>query len=159
MSEMSCSVDAIIVEPVGRNTAPCAIVAAAHVKAQDPDALVLLVPADHHVTKIDAFVEAVRRAVPAAEGGKLVTFGITPDAPETGYGYIERAGEIHPGVFDVKAFKEKPDAQTAQTYVDSGLFSWNAGLFLFSPDVLMAEGQQHASEITQKAIEAYESAD
>ncbi len=155
MADMSRSVDAIIVEPMGRNTAPCAVVAAAHVKARDPNALVLLVPADHHVTKVDAFVAAVRRAVPAANNGKLVTFGIAPDRPETGYGYIERAGEIHPGVFDVKAFKEKPDAQTANTYVESGRFSWNAGLFLFAPETLLEEGAVHAGDITDKACLAY----
>ena len=158
MGALDRAVDAIIVEPMGRNTAPCAIVAAAHVKTRDPDALVLLVPADHHVTKVDAFVDAVKRAVPAAEDGKLVTFGITPDKPETGYGYIERGSETHPGVFDVKAFKEKPNTETAARYIASGDFSWNAGLFLFSPNTLLAEGRAHAAEITNQANRAYEAA-
>ena len=158
MDALGRAVDAIIVEPMGRNTAPCAIIAAAHVKTWDPDALVLLVPADHHVTKVDAFVDAVKRAVPAAEGGKLVTFGITPDKPETGYGYIERGGETHPGVFDVKAFKEKPTSETAAEYIASGDYSWNAGLFLFSPTTLLAEGHAYAAEITNQANRAYEAA-
>ncbi len=158
MSAMSRSVDAIIVEPVGRNTAPCAVVAAQHVKSRDPDALVLLVPADHHVEKPKNFAKAVHRAVPAARDGRLVTFGITPEGPETGYGYIEGAEALDDGVFAVEAFREKPNRETAEAYLKTGRYSWNAGLFLFSPDAFLSEAQVHADGITKSASAAYDKA-
>ena len=148
----------IIIEPVGRNTAPCAVVAALHAQAKDPEALILLAPADHHVTKPAAFRRSVAAAMPAAEAGNLVTFGIAARAPETGYGYIERGEIISPGVSSVAAFKEKPDLSLAQDYVASGNYQWNAGIFLFSPKTLLDEMQKFHPDIVEAACEAYERA-
>lgn len=159
MASKAYPLGGIITEPVGRNTAPVAVVAALHAQATDTDALVLLLPADHHVTKPDAFRAAVALAEPAARAGRLVTFGITPDAPETGYGYIEQAAELFGGCFSVKAFREKPDAATAQGYIDSGRFVWNAGIFLFSPAAFLAEIAKFAPDILSAATSAYESVD
>ncbi len=158
MQEADLPVGAIIVEPMGRNTAPCAVVAALHAQIRDPEALILLAPADHHVTKPEAFRRAIAAAMPTAQSGHLVTFGITPHAPETGYGYIQRGEQIGPGSFEVTAFKEKPDMQTAQSYLDTGDYLWNAGIFLFSPEVLLEEMTRFHPEITAQASLAYEKA-
>ena len=158
MRDISRKVDAFIVEPVGRNTAPCAVVAAVHA-AQKDDCLVMLVPADHHVKKPEEFRAAIERALPAAKQGYLVTFGITPDSPETGYGYIAQGAGLHDGVFKVDAFREKPDAATAQTYLDAGNYAWNAGIFLFSPEAFLGEATVHAGPITKEARKAYEASE
>jgi len=161
MATINQEIGAIIVEPMGRNTAPCAVVAALHAKARDameagPQTLILLAPADHHVTKPGSFRRAVAAAIPAASAGRLVTFGITPTGPETGYGYIEQGEALGPGAFDVKAFKEKPDMATAQSYLDAGGFHWNAGIFLFAPDTLLSEMNSFHPDIVTEAKAAYE---
>jgi len=155
MAEIDMPIGAIIVEPMGRNTAPCAVVAALHARVSDPDALILLAPADHHVTKPDAFRRSVAAAIPAAEKDCLVTFGIAPDGPETGYGYIQQGETTGPGAFEVQAFKEKPDSSTAQRYLDQGGFYWNAGIFLFSPEVLLSEMNRFHPDIVEQASKAY----
>lgn len=157
MAEVGRKIDALIVEPIGRNTAPCAVVAACHGALKD-DHLVMLVPADHHVKDKAAFTAAIKKAVKAAQDGYLVTFGITPDAPETGYGYIAQGDRLGAGVFKVDAFKEKPDAVTAQSYLDAGNYAWNAGIFLFSPQSFLSEAQSHAADIAQTAEAAYAAA-
>jgi len=119
----------IVLEPVGRNTAPAIAIAALVASADGGDPLLLVLPSDHVVRDDAAFREAVRAAMPAAESGALVTFGIVPTAPETGFGYIHAAeGD---GVRPVSRFVEKPDAQTAQRYLDAGGYYWNSGMFLF----------------------------
>lgn len=158
MKDMDMPVGAIIVEPMGRNTAPCAVVAALHAKQSDPDALILLAPADHHVTKPEAFRRSVAAAIPAAQKGCLVTFGIEPNGPETGYGYIQQGEAIAPGAFEVEAFKEKPDRETAQAYLEEGGYFWNAGIFLFSPEALLSEMNKFHPEIVEKASQAYKTA-
>lgn len=158
MAEIDMPIGAIIVEPMGRNTAPCAVVAALHAQISDPDALILLAPADHHVTKPEAFRRSVAAAMTAAQNGHLVTFGITPDAPETGYGYIEQGEVLTPGAFDVTAFKEKPDRQTAQAYLDKGGYFWNAGIFLFSPEALLSEMNNFHPDIVKHSEQAYKKA-
>lgn len=158
MAQIGRDIDAIIVEPVGRNTAPCAVVAACYAAEKHQDAYVLLVPADHHIQNPEAFRAAVEAAIPAANAGQLVTFGIAPAYAETGYGYIQKSSEIYPGVFGVKAFKEKPDADTAAEYVSSGEYVWNAGIFLFSPNVFLSEIEAHAPDIRSGAERAYKAA-
>ena len=158
MAQINQDIGAIIVEPMGRNTAPCAVVAALHAMTKTEDTLILLAPADHHVTKPAAFRSAVEAAVPAASSGRLVTFGIAPTGPETGYGYIHQGSAIDPGAYDVKAFKEKPDRATAQSYLDSGDYHWNAGIFLFSPETLIAEMTQFHPDIVTQTKAAYEAA-
>src|SRR3569833_2553707 len=115
MREAAMAPAAVVLEPEGRNTAPAAAVAAILVAAQDPNALMLVMPADHVIRDVGAFHYAITRAEPAAASGHLVAFGIAPDAPETGYGYIRKAGALTSlsGCFSVARFLEKPDAATA----------------------------------------------
>jgi len=129
LRECKVQPQALILEPVGRNTAPAIAIAALQALAGGDDALLLVLPSDHVVRNEAAFHAAVKQAAIAAEGGKLVTFGIVPTAPETGYGYIKAAtGE---GVRAVDRFVEKPDLATAEEYVASGEYFWNSGMFLF----------------------------
>ncbi|MCC7634069.1 mannose-1-phosphate guanylyltransferase/mannose-6-phosphate isomerase [Stenotrophomonas rhizophila] len=128
---------AILLEPVGRNTAPAIAVAALEATGGGDDPLLLVLPSDHVIADEAAFRAAVLRAVPAADAGKLVTFGIVPTGPETGYGYIKAAsaGEVRA----VDRFVEKPDADTAAGYVASGEYFWNSGMFLFKASRYLAE--------------------
>jgi mannose-1-phosphate guanylyltransferase/mannose-1-phosphate guanylyltransferase/mannose-6-phosphate isomerase len=126
---------AIILEPVGRNTAPAIALAALE---SAPGAPLLVMPSDHVIEDCPAFIAAIERAMPLVEAGWLVTFGIAPDKPETGYGYIRRGGEVAPGVHKVDAFIEKPDLERAQAYLADGNYSWNGGIFLFRADAYIA---------------------
>lgn len=137
---------AIIIEPQGRNTAP-AIAVAAQVVSDDPDALLLVMPSDHLIRKPEAFRIAVGTAVSLAEDGRLVTFGITPSEPSTAYGYIKQGSAFQGDAFDVAAFVEKPDAATARTFLESGDYSWNGGIFLFPAKVLLEELSQFEPDI------------
>jgi mannose-1-phosphate guanylyltransferase/mannose-6-phosphate isomerase len=129
----------IVLEPVGRNTAP-AIAAAALVASGDgSDPLLLVLPSDHRIGDEAAFRAAIAQARPAAEAGALVTFGIVPDAPETGFGYIKAIGDGP--VREVERFVEKPDAATARAYVESGEYFWNSGMFLFRASRVLEELQ------------------
>ena len=123
-----------ILEPLGRNTAPAVAVAALHIRKDDPDGLLLVLPSDHAIADTAAFRDAVLAAQRAAEKGLLVTFGIRPTHPATGYGYIEQgeplAGDAR--TFRIRRFVEKPDAQKASEYLASGRFLWNSGMFVFS---------------------------
>lgn len=132
LRELDITPLSIVLEPVGRNTAPAAAVAAMLVAERDPDGILLLLPSDHVVGDLDAFKRCLSVALTAAQDGALVTFGIQPTAPETGYGYIQR-GEPYPGVdgcFRLSRFVEKPDRTTAQTYLESGAYFWNSGMFV-----------------------------
>ncbi|TXL75717.1 mannose-1-phosphate guanylyltransferase/mannose-6-phosphate isomerase [Vineibacter terrae] len=122
----------LMLEPVARNTGPAVAAAALWLIARDPDALMLVQPSDHVIGSVARFHEAIARGVGAAQSGKLVTFGIKPDRPDTGYGYIQtgQALEDAEGVFLADRFVEKPDRATAERFVDSGVFSWNSGIFL-----------------------------
>lgn len=141
----------IILEPVGRNTAP-AIAAAAMSLSNEQDALMLILPADHVIKDVNAFEAAVKLAVGAATAGKLVTFGIQPKNPEIGYGYIQSGEPIGDtiGCFKVSRFVEKPDLVTAQEYMDSGDFFWNSGMFLFKPSAYLTELKKFKPEIAQQ---------
>ena len=134
----------IVLEPVGRNTAPAIALAALLEKEEDP--LLLILAADHVIADQDAFTDAVCKAVPLAETGKLVTFGIVPSEPHTGYGYIE-AGEPLNGAFSVASFKEKPDSETAVNYVSNGGYYWNSGMFLFKASRYLQELRIHRPDI------------
>lgn len=140
----------ILLEPVGKNTAP-AICGAAHfsLKELEDDVVMLVLPADHIVTKEKAFHEAVEKAATLAEGGKVVTFGIHPTSAETGYGYIEQ-GEGD----QVRSFKEKPDYATAEEYVASGNYYWNSGMFAFTVKTFLEEMEQYSPEIVETMAEA-----
>ena len=137
LREIGVEPRAIVIEPVGRNTAPAAAVAAILTEAE-PDALLLVMPSDHQVKDTDAFRAAVDKAVPLARAGMLVTFGIQPAEANTGYGYIKRGGALNGG-FAVERFVEKPDRTTAETYLASGEYLWNGGIFLFSARAYLDE--------------------
>jgi mannose-1-phosphate guanylyltransferase/mannose-6-phosphate isomerase len=148
---------AIVLEPVGRNTAP-AIALAAHAAlaaaGQATDPLLLVLPADHVIRDRQAFHEAVRQAIPAAQQGKLVTFGIVPNLPETGYGYIRR--ESGPGpVHAIARFVEKPDVALAREFLASGDYLWNSGMFLFRARRYLDELQRHAPDVAAACAAAY----
>ena len=132
---------ALLLEPVGRNTAPAAAIGALRLADSDPEALMLLMPSDHVITDAQAFLAAVGRAEVAAQQGMLVTFGITPERPETGYGYIA-AGEAiaaAPGVFAIGAFIEKPALAEAERFVGAHTHFWNSGIFLFPASTYLSE--------------------
>jgi mannose-1-phosphate guanylyltransferase len=135
-----CGVDdfGCLVEPVGRNTAPAIALVCLALPA---DELVFVTPSDHRITKAYEYARAVNRAKVLAEAGHLVTFGIRPSYPETGFGYIEAEGEA------VTCFREKPDLKTAEEYVASGRFLWNSGMFVFRAGVFLAELEKHSPEV------------
>jgi len=144
----------IILEPFGRNTAPAIALAALQAFEHDPETLLLVLPADHAISNIDAFIEAVEQGQPTAEAGKLVTFGIVPDSPNTGYGYI-KANVGTQGLAPVEKFVEKPDSQTARQYLDEGSYFWNSGMFLFSAKVFLAELKKYRPVILDACEKAY----
>jgi mannose-1-phosphate guanylyltransferase/mannose-6-phosphate isomerase len=129
----------LILEPQGRNTAPAVALAAIEALQRDPASLLLVLPADHLIRDVSAFADAVGRAVPLAEQGRLMTFGVVPTAPETGYGYIKCGSELGSDLYDLERFVEKPDVQTAQAYVDSGSYLWNSGMFLLKADTYLEQ--------------------
>ncbi|MEE4660577.1 MAG: mannose-1-phosphate guanylyltransferase/mannose-6-phosphate isomerase [Halieaceae bacterium] len=137
----------IILEPLGRNTAPAVAVAAMLALQKSPDALLLVLPADHLIADVAAFRTAVGHAVEQANAGKLVTFGVVANRAETGYGYIRRGDALDSNSFTIGEFVEKPDAETAQAYLDSGDYYWNSGMFLLGAATYMEELEQFAPEI------------
>lgn len=149
--------NAIVLEPVGRNTAPALAVAAIMAQQSSDDSILLVLPADHHIQKIDAFISTIQSGIFFAEQGHMVTFGIRPDAPETGYGYIRKgasmaANDTHgqdPGlsVWTIDRFVEKPQLDIAKQYVDSGDYCWNSGMFMFKATAYLEELTQHAPEM------------
>lgn len=149
---------AIVLEPVGRNTAPAVAVAALALEMDDPDAVLLVLPADHHIADIAAFHSAIEQAARAAAAGHLVTFGIVPTAPETGYGYIQTGAPNGDGALCVSAFIEKPDLARAQAFLAQGDHFWNSGMFAFRPGVFLEEIAQHAPEILAAARTSLERA-
>jgi mannose-1-phosphate guanylyltransferase/mannose-1-phosphate guanylyltransferase/mannose-6-phosphate isomerase len=143
----------LVLEPVARNTAPAIALAAMLAPADRP---MLVMPSDHVIGDIVAFQAAVEAAVPAAQEDWLVTFGITPDRPETGYGYIRRGAPIAPGVEQVEQFLEKPDAATAQAFVADGRHVWNGGIFLFRPAAYLAALERHEPAVLEAARRAFD---
>ncbi len=148
LRDLGITAKAIVLEPVGRNTAPAATIAAlvATGGATGQDPLLLVLPADHVIRDVPAFQTAITAGRAAAEKGSLVTFGVIPDSIQTGYGYIRREVGTGP-VFHVAEFVEKPDAATARSYVDSGEYYWNSGMFMFRASVFLAELGRHAPAI------------
>ncbi|MFD1951750.1 mannose-1-phosphate guanylyltransferase/mannose-6-phosphate isomerase [Sphingomonas arantia] len=138
----------LILEPMARNTAPAIALAAV---AADPDAVLLVMPSDHVIADPDAFRAAIDRALPLVSDGAMATFGIEPDVPDTGYGYIQAGDTLADGVFSVARFVEKPDRATAQGYLDAGGHYWNGGIFLFRADTYMAALDTHAPEMAEAA--------
>ncbi len=129
---------AVLLEPVGRNTAATGLLAALIAKQIDPEALVFLAPADHVVADVEAFRAVLAKAAPLARD-RIVTLGITPTGPETGYGYIQMGVALGEGVYEINRFKEKPRLQEALAMMADGQHVWNAGMFFFAPDLVIAE--------------------
>ena len=151
--------DSIILEPCGRNTAPAVAIAAMQARSSGNDPLLLVLPADHLIRNVDSFHAVVEQGTALAEAGSLVTFGILPDAPETGYGYI-RAAEQAIGestAFAVAEFVEKPDLVTAQGYLESGKYYWNSGMFLFKASRYLEELENFCPDIFSACQTAFAS--
>lgn len=138
----------LILEPFGRNTAAVAMSAALAALELDPDALVLLTPSDHVIARPEAFVAAIAQAAETARE-RFVLFGVVPNRPETGYGYIEAGAPLSPHLSAIARFVEKPDLQTAESFLASGRYLWNAGIFLFSPQVLIEEMERFAPDVVR----------
>ena len=146
----------ILLEPAARNTAPAVAAAAVHaldLAGQEQAPLLLVLPSDHVISDVAAFQEAIRAGVPHAQSGALVTFGIVPDHPETGYGYIRRGAPLDGG-FVLDRFVEKPDTKTAQSYLNTGEYLWNSGIFLFRADSYLAALERLAPAIKNAVVEA-----
>jgi len=157
LREAGAQTAAILLEPLGRNTAPAIALAALEATRHGEDALLLVLPSDHVITDVPAFHAAVGEAARAAEAGRLVTFGVVPSGPETGYGYIRAAGH-GVGTRAVQQFVEKPDAATAAAYVASGEYFWNSGMFLFRASRLLAELEAFQPTIVARCREALQAA-
>lgn len=151
MREIGVTPAAIVLEPVARNTAPAAAIAALKIAQMQKDGIVLLVPSDHVIRDEQAFARALEVAADVAAKGHIVTFGIKPSKPETGYGYIEMDGEIANGAFAVARFTEKPDAATARSWLADGRHLWNSGMFVFRADRMIEELEQHAPQVLEAA--------
>ncbi|MFI8751599.1 mannose-1-phosphate guanylyltransferase/mannose-6-phosphate isomerase [Vreelandella lionensis] len=145
----------IILEPCGRNTAPALALAALAARSVSADAELLVMPADHVIKNETAFAQAVTKGRALAAGGKLVTFGITPSSPQTGYGYIRRGNSLDEG-YAVEAFVEKPDLARAKQYLESGEYLWNSGIFLFKASDYLAALSQFAPDILEVCERAFE---
>ena len=152
----------IILEPAGKNTAPAIALAALAAIKKHPDAIIAVLPADHRIEKTKVFKQALKTAIAAAQQGQLVTFGIVPAHPETGYGYIKAAKQKNAAamqnVLAIEEFVEKPNLVTAKKYVKSGKYFWNSGMFVFKASVYLAELQQHAPEILKHCRDAFDKA-
>lgn len=152
LKEVACVPFRLILEPEGRNTAPA--IAMATLEAPTPKSLLLVLPSDHIIKDVPAFGAAIQQAVPLAEQGWMVTFGIQPDYPDTGYGYIRSGAEISDGMHDVEAFVEKPDATSAAAMIADGGYFWNAGIFLFRADIMLEAIRTHAPDVMAAAEQA-----
>jgi mannose-1-phosphate guanylyltransferase len=135
--------ESFIAEPIARNTAPCIAWGAQVIARRDPEAVVMVLPSDHHIEDEPEFRRVLALALESAARGVITTVGIKPTRPETGYGYIEAAGERSPGVLGVSRFVEKPDLATAEGYVQSGKYFWNSGMFFFRAADMLRAVEQH----------------
>lgn len=161
MREINITPSSIILEPFGKNTAPAVAISALQAQKQAPasqkgDPVLLVLPADHVISNTQAFHAAIAAGYKAAMDNQLVTFGIVPNSPETGYGYIKSGAELTDGVYKVDAFVEKPDAKTAQSYLDEGNYYWNSGMFMFKASKYLEELKQYNNEMLKYSTEALE---
>ena len=159
LEEVGVTPQMLVLEPLARNTGPAIAAAALWLLQQDPDALMLVQPSDHVIASLPQFHQAVMHGMAAARAGRLITFGVKPDRPDTGYGYIQGGVALDgiDGVLDVERFVEKPDRDTAQRFVDSGTFYWNSGIFLLGARAYLdelASINNAMLEACQRAVEA-----
>ncbi|HGO6124912.1 MULTISPECIES: mannose-1-phosphate guanylyltransferase/mannose-6-phosphate isomerase [Burkholderia] len=158
LRQVGITPSSVVLEPVGRNTAPAIAIAALLALRESPDAVLLVLPSDHVVQNEKAFIDAVLAAAPIAADRHLVTFGITPTEAHTGYGYIRRGHAAADGksVYRVDAFVEKPDAPTAERFLDDGSYYWNSGMFMLKASSYLDELKRHAPEVARHAELAVE---
>ena len=157
MRQLGVEPESILLEPMGRNTAPAVCVAALRATARGEDPLLLVLAADHVIREPEKFRATVEAGIPAAEAGRLVTFGIVPTAPETGYGYIESAEALNAASpVPIARFVEKPDRATAEQFLASGRFTWNSGMFLFRASAMLAELERLSPELVSCCRSALE---
>lgn len=154
LQELGITPTALVLEPVGRNTAAAAAVAAKIVGDLDPEGVLILLPADHHIPDVEGFKNAVVSGAAFAERGHIVTFGITPRSPETGYGYIKRGAALGDDAFAVAQFCEKPDLARAEAFLSDGSYDWNSGIFMARADTLTDEMAVHCPEILAQCTAA-----
>lgn len=138
----------VLLEPCMRNTAPCIAYVSWKIKKEDPKAVVVVAPSDHLVLNEDAFKEYISQGMEfVRKGGKILTMGMKPSRPDTGYGYIEQGEEIENGIYRLESFREKPDYTTALNYMLKGRYTWNSGMFLWSVETIVNELREHTPEI------------
>ena len=147
LRQLDLQSSALILEPQGRNTAPAVALAALQAVTADPDSILLVLPADHLITDVDAFIAAVQKALPLACEGRLMTFGVVPTAPETGYGYIKCGPDLAVDLYELERFVEKPDVAAAEGYLESGGYLWNSGMFLIHAQTYLDELGKRAPDI------------
>lgn len=145
----------VLIEPNGKNTAPAILAAACHVAKDTPDALILVMPSDHYIPDHDRFTAMVTKAGEHLEAGQILCFGITPDRPETGYGYIKVSDQINAFMMPVAAFTEKPDAATAEQFLAAGGYLWNAGIFMMRASDLLTLAKSLQPMMHQHVTAAY----
>lgn len=158
LEELGVTDASVIIEPDGRNTAPAVLAAALWLQENDPDALMLLSPADHVIPNADAFNECIATGIQSATQGELLTFGIKPDRPETGYGWLEMQTNTAEVPIKLAAFKEKPNLENAELMLASGNHLWNAGIFLFSVAEILRAFQQHKPDMINHVKQAVKQA-
>ena len=158
IGEVSDVKPAIILEPMAKNTAPAIAAACCAAMKQDKDAVVIVLPSDHVIADVEAFQNAVKAAAANAEKGYLVTFGIVPTFPATGYGYVKASGDESDGAYRLEKFVEKPCLEKAQEYLASGQYSWNSGMFVFKAATFLEELKLYNPEMAELSIEAFEKA-
>ncbi len=154
----SSAAPTILLEPMAKNTAPAIAAACCAAMKQDKDAVVVVLPSDHVIADVKAFQNAVRAAAVNAEKGYLVTFGIVPTFPATGYGYVKACGSESDGAYTLEKFVEKPCLEKAQEYLESGEYAWNSGMFVFKASTFLDELKIHSPEMAALSIEAFEKA-
>lgn len=139
-----------IIEPAARNTAPAVLLATWEILKKDKDAVLGVFPSDHYIENDDALLEAIKTAYEVAQEGYLVTFGLKPSRPETGFGYIELGNPLQNGrAYEARRFVEKPDLETAKEFVDSGKYFWNSGMFVFRAEVVLEEGRRFLPQVVR----------
>ncbi len=148
----------ILLEPMAKNTAPAIAAACCAAMKQDKDAVVIVLPSDHVIADVPAFQNAVRAAAFNAEKGYLVTFGIVPTFPASGYGYVKASGAESDGAYTLEKFVEKPCLEKAQEYLASGEYSWNSGMFVFKAETFLEELKTHSPEMAELSIQSFEKA-
>lgn len=158
VTDLGVDIGAMIIEPEGRGTAACAIIAALLAETYGPETLVLLSPSDQHVQYPQAFRRSIAATIPVTNDGYIATFGMTPSYAETDYAYIRKGESLRPGTFLVDDFVEKPDKKSAKALIETGAYFWNAGTFLFRSDTLLASVEPHKAELMKHCRVAFETA-